>query len=433
MKIKFIDLFAGMGGTRVGFEQACLSEGIDSECVFTSEIKSHAVDLYQHNFGKDVVYGDITKIDAKNIPDFDVLLAGFPCQSFSTAGKQQGFNDTRGTLFFDVVRILKEKQPSGFLLENVEGLVTHDRKDRSQPIGNTLEIILNTLNEIGYTVVWKVIDSSKHGVPQRRKRIYIIGTKSKTPSLENLTTSSILLGDVLESGLPCPTTPFRSRLLELYSPSELMGKSIKDKRGGTNNIHSWDLQLKGALNTTQTKIMSTLLKQRRRKVWAELKGIEWMDGIPLTAKDIHSFFEDISYSNLVGLLDDLVAKRYLAFEHPKKKTIDLKGVSRRVYDTSLERGYNIVAGKLSFELTSILSPHGITNTLVATEVDRIGVIDKDGIRNLSIRECLRISGFPDSYQVNIPVKKLYDLIGNTVVPPVIAQVAQRLIETLTIL
>ena len=165
-KLKFIDLFAGLGGTRIGFEQACEEKGIKPECVFTSEIKPYAVSIYQHNFDGSEVYGDITTIRADEIPNFDFLLAGFPCQAFSVAGNRKGFEDTRGTLFFDIARIIREKKPKGFLLENVEGLVSHDK-------GRTLQTIISVLQELGYFVDWKVLDSSEFGVPQRRKRIYI--------------------------------------------------------------------------------------------------------------------------------------------------------------------------------------------------------------------------------------------------------------------
>ena len=117
--IRFIDLFAGIGGIRKGFEQACEDAGYKSQCVFTSEIKPHAIDVLRQNHPDEYIHGDITAIDTKDIPDFEILLGGFPCQAFSAAGKRHGFADTRGTLFFDVARIIKEKQPFGFVLENV--------------------------------------------------------------------------------------------------------------------------------------------------------------------------------------------------------------------------------------------------------------------------------------------------------------------------
>jgi len=426
--IKFIDLFAGMGGARVGFEAACEKLGIQYECVFTSEIKEHATKIYKHNFNNEHIHGDITKISACEIPSFDYLLAGFPCQAFSTAGKKHGFNDTRGTLFFDVARIIKEKHPKGFLLENVEGLVTHDRESRKDKTGRTLNTILLTLKGFGYNVTYKVLDSSCFGTPQKRKRVYIIGHKDKLINLDSFPVKKSLLKSILESGLPCSSTKFKERLLALYSKDELYGKSIKDKRGGAANIHSWDLELKGSLSSTQKEIMSLLLKERRKKHWAERKQIKWMDGMPLTLEEIHTFYTKLPKNELGRSLDDLVDKKYLKFEFPKKQITDAKGVKHRVHDEAGIKGYNIVAGKLSFELSQILNPNDVVNTIVATEVDRIGVVDLEGIRNLSTRECLRIFGFPHSYKVNIEKPKLYDLIGNTVALPVVQACSERLLE-----
>ena len=140
--IKFIDLFAGIGGIRKGFELACSDLGIETECVFTSEIKTYAVEVLKQNHPNECINGDITKIETSKIPDFDFLLGGFPCQAFSAAGKRLGFEDTRGTLFFEVERILRDKKPKGFILENVEGLVNHDRKNQKDKIGRTLSVIL---------------------------------------------------------------------------------------------------------------------------------------------------------------------------------------------------------------------------------------------------------------------------------------------------
>ena len=198
--LKFIDLFAGIGGIRKGFELAAYAKGIDTQCVFTSEIKPYAIDILKQNHPGEMVYGDITKIQASEIPDFDVLLAGFPCQAFSSAGRRLGFEDTRGTLFFDVARILKEKKPKGFVLENVEGLVKHDLQNPKDSIGKTLSIILKTLNEIGYKVSWKVLNSKNFGIAQERKRIYIVGSLKDAPNLDNFPVVHKTLGSILETG-----------------------------------------------------------------------------------------------------------------------------------------------------------------------------------------------------------------------------------------
>ena len=150
--LRFIDLFAGIGGIRCGLELAAKEKGLNPVCVFTSEIKPYAVDVLQDNHPGETITGDITKVDTKNIPDFDVLCAGFPCQAFSSAGKRQGFADTRGTMFFEVERILKDKRPKGFILENVEGLVNHDS-------GKTLQVIVDRLAALNYKFDFRVLNS----------------------------------------------------------------------------------------------------------------------------------------------------------------------------------------------------------------------------------------------------------------------------------
>jgi len=428
--IRFIDLFAGMGGTRVGFQQACKNLNIESKCVFTSEIKPYAVTLYQHNFNNEKVFGDISTIDTSNIPDFDFLLAGFPCQAFSVAGKRHGFNDTRGTLFFDIARILKEKKPKAFLLENVEGLVNNNKKLPSDKIGNTFTVILDILRSMGYLIEWKVLNSNDFGIPQKRKRVYIVGSLKEKPDLDNFNIKKSFLIDILQTGIECSTSPLKKRLLELYSPTELHGKSIKDKRGGASNIHSWDLELKGKLNNTQKELMNELLKERRKKSWAKEIGITWMDGMPLTLDQIYTFFNKVSKNELLKLLNDLTEKNYVRFEHPKELIIDNNGTKKRLPDKTKPKGYNIVTGKLSFEINTILNPNGEVNTIVATETDKLGVIDQDGIRSLTDRECLRLFGFPESYRINIKRKELYDLVGNTVVIPVIRSVSLRALKAI---
>ncbi len=200
-KLKFIDLFAGLGGIRLGFEQACTDKGIDTECVLTSEIKPYAIERLKHNHQHENFVGDIFHVKNEDIPDFDFLFGGFPCQPFSAGGKRNGFADTRGTLFFEIERILRYKKTQGFILENVEGLVKHDiEENKGDKIGRTLKIILYKLEkELNYQVSWKVLDSVNFGVPQSRKRVFIIGTKTDNVSLENFNPKFKVLKDVLEN------------------------------------------------------------------------------------------------------------------------------------------------------------------------------------------------------------------------------------------
>jgi len=173
MKYTFIDLFAGIGGIRLGFEQACN----DLSCVFTSEIDKFSCLTYNANFNNDIIFGDITKVENKDIPKHDILLAGFPCQAFSVAGQRKGFDDARGTLFFEIARIVEYHKPQVLFLENVKGLINHDK-------GNTFKTILSILEQLEYKVYYKVLNTKDFGLPQNRERIYIVCFKNKNIQFE---------------------------------------------------------------------------------------------------------------------------------------------------------------------------------------------------------------------------------------------------------
>lgn len=157
---KFIDLFAGLGGFRLALES------LGAECVYSNEWDVSVQQVYYENFG-DIPEGDITKVDEKTIPDHDILCAGFPCQAFSISGKQRGFEDSRGTLFFDVARIVKEKKPKIVFMENVKNFATHDG-------GKTLEVVKGSMEELGYVFHQRVLNSVDYGIPQKRERIYMV-------------------------------------------------------------------------------------------------------------------------------------------------------------------------------------------------------------------------------------------------------------------
>lgn len=174
-EIKFIDLFAGLGGFRIALENN------GAKCVFSSEIDKYARETYKNNFGEEPS-GDIIQIKSEEIPDHDILCAGFPCQPFSIAGKRLGFEDARGTLFFEVARILRDKRPKAFILENVSGIVSHDE-------GNTLSTIISILEDLEYSVVWKVLNAKDYGIPQNRNRWYCVG-------VDNRLFNNLLEGDI---------------------------------------------------------------------------------------------------------------------------------------------------------------------------------------------------------------------------------------------
>jgi len=191
VQYKAIDLFAGVGGIRLGFEKA-FKDNIDF--VFSSEIDKFAKQTYHANFGE-TPHGDITQIEAHEIPPHDIILAGFPCQAFSMAGHRKGFEDTRGTLFFDVARIARYHKPKLIFLENVKGFKNHDK-------GNTFKVVKQTLEDIGYKVFADILNAKNFGVPQNRERIYIIAFLEKAKSfdfekLKEIEMSS-KVGDILE-------------------------------------------------------------------------------------------------------------------------------------------------------------------------------------------------------------------------------------------
>lgn len=208
--VRFIDLFCGIGGFRIAAEQAIESKGFTSECVFSSDIDTYAQIAYEANYGEKPV-GDITKVNEKDIPDHDLLLAGFPCQPFSIIGEMKGLEDTRGTLFFDIARILKEKKPQAFILENVKQLVGHDK-------GRTMKTILSVLTNLGYTVEYKVLNALDFGLPQKRERVFIVGY------LGLMTTPFPWMKEKI------PMKPLTEILEQEVSPKHYVSENIRKKR-----------------------------------------------------------------------------------------------------------------------------------------------------------------------------------------------------------
>ena len=416
--IKFVDLFAGIGGIRIGATQALLKHGIDSECVLSSEIDAKACQTYELNFHEHPS-GDIHEIT--EIEPFDFLLGGFPCQPFSYAGKRKGFGDTRGTLFFEIERILSAYQPKAFLLENVRGLYTHDS-------GRTFKTIMSKLHELGYGTYDLLLNSSDFGVPQNRVRLYILGIKEHTPKMslttnlgavdshsykknyeqmnffsKNYFSQKCKVENILEIDVPdkyyC-SIEFEKQLHSVVGDdlSKLHGYRLIDYRGG-QSLHSWELGTKGKCSLAEINFMNLLIQNRRKPVFGTQQ-----DGKKLTLEQIRSFY---SGEDILEIIKSLKTKGYLKEEDGR---------------------YNPVCVNMSFEIFKFLDPDSISITLTSSDSNRLGVIQNNHPRRITPRECARLQGFPDSFIVNPIDTFAYKQFGNSVSVPVVEAVVSDFVE-----
>lgn len=416
--IRFIDLFAGIGGIRIGVQNALANNGINSECVLSSEIDAKACETYELNF-HEYPEGDIHNI--MEIKPFDFLLGGFPCQPFSYAGKRKGFGDTRGTLFFEIERILEKYQPKAFLLENVRGLYTHDG-------GRTFETIMEKLHNLGYGTYDLLLNSSDFGVPQNRVRLYILGIKGATPTMslvtnlgaadshsfkkeyEQLTlfsmeqdTKKTTVADILEDNVQekyfC-SAEFEEQLRSVIGEdlSKLYGYRLIDYRGG-QSLHSWELGKRGKCSSQEIKFMNLLIQNRRKPIFGKQQ-----DGKKLNLEQIKTFYDD---DDILDVIDSLKQKGYLKEEDGR---------------------YNPVCGNMSFEVFKFLDPKSISITLTSSDCNRLGVIQNNRPRRITPRECARLQGFPDTFIVNPTDASAYKQFGNSVSVPVIQAVVEDFLK-----
>jgi DNA (cytosine-5)-methyltransferase 1 len=413
-KLRFVDLFSGIGGMRLAFEEAARSLEIETECILSSEIDLEARWVYSQNFASQPC-GDIRQIE--KLPKHDILLAGFPCQSFSYAGKKEGFGDTRGTLFFEIMRLVDTAQPQAFIFENVRGLVSHNR-------GKTLETIQHEIQKRGYSFDAFLLNSSNFGLPQNRVRIYMIGIFHGSPqynlvsdvspqdshsyspveqlSLFSTPRSPIKVLNILEEHphrkYDC-SSEFVTALKRVLQNNldRLHGIRLIDYRGG-NSIHSWELGLRGECSREEIELMNRFVLKRRNKAFGKHQ-----DGKLLTQEQISTFF---AHPQLERILDSLVAKKYL------QRNSHL---------------YKPVSGNFSFEVYKFLDPHKISVTLVASDANRLGVYHNHRVRRITPREAARLQGFPDRFQLHPQDHKAYYQLGNSVSIPVVQAVAKEAI------
>jgi len=407
-EINYIDLCCGLGGFRVAISRfETFKPDYIFKCVLSADIKEDALKTYNLNFNESNKKLDIFSID--EIPvKFDLLCAGFPCQSWSTAGNKKGFDDDRGQIIFKIISLCKKYQPKYVILENVANLISIEK-------GKPLKIICDELRNINYFVAYKKLNALDFGVPQSRERVFIVCSLVELVDLDkiNLIRPLAKLSSIIDTNAKYTDIEpvFADKILELHSQTSLFGYKMQDKRGGQNNIHSWDIAVNGKLSMEERKLMNKIMTERRKKHWADKKNIVWMDGMPLTFIEIETFYKSLQ---LQEMLDNLVSKNYLKLEKPKNL---IQG--KRVYDEKGLQGYNICKGKLSFPITNILDPESISPTLTATDSNKLAVIiDDKFIRKLNDNEVKLLCGFPISYKLPDKVNK-YDLFGNMVIPNVV--------------
>lgn len=378
--MKFIDLFAGIGGFRYGLQKVATESegGSDSEsgasqhgqrafyCVWSNEWDKYASQIYKKHYGE-CDTRDIRTVDTSEIPDHDLLCAGFPCQSFSIAGKRLGFEDTRGTMFFEIARIIRDKRPRYFLLENVKGLLSHDE-------GKTFQTILGVLSDLGYEYQWQVLNSKNFGVPQNRERIFIIGHLRETSRPE--------VFPIGESY----SISHQTKYAEQAGRSRI-SSTIDARYGSLRNAGETYLHYIGGIKGKRDMWLKDN-KQNSRN-FSQGQRVYSSDGIA---------------STIAGNAGGLGGKTGLyAIPVLTPDRMEKRQNGRRFKND----------GDPAFTLTS---------------QDKHGVYDGLSIRRLTPVECERLQGFPDNWTEGISDTQRYKCLGNAVTTLVITEIGRKLIQ-----
>jgi len=379
--MKFIDLFAGIGGFRYGLQKVEIESESSSDyesgasqhgqrafhCVWSNEWDKYANQIYTKHFGE-CDSRDIRTVDTKDIPDHDLLCAGFPCQSFSIAGKRLGFEDTRGTMFFEIARIIRDKGPRYFLLENVKGLLSHDE-------GKTFQTILGVLSDLGYEYQWQVLNSKNFGVPQNRERVFIVGHLRETSRPE--------VFPIGESY----SISHQTKYAEQAGRSRI-SSTIDARYGSLRNAGETYLHYIGGIRGKRDMWLKDN-KQNSRN-FSQGQRVYSSDGIA---------------STIAGNAGGLGGKTGLyAIPVLTPDRMEKRQNGRRFKND----------GDPAFTLTS---------------QDKHGVYDGLNIRRLTPIECERLQGFPDNWTEGISDTQRYKCLGNAVTTLVITEIGRKLIQT----
>ena len=422
-KFNFIDLFSGIGGFRIPLEK------LGGKCVAYSEIDKHAIDVYRKNFNtnNETFLGDITKV--KKTPNADLIVGGVPCQAWSVAGKKKGFDDPRGKLWKDTIRLIRINKPKTFIFENVKGL--YDPRNKS-----SLDLIIKEFKKCGYDVFHKVLNAYDFGLPQNRDRLFIVGIKKHKNnkfSFPNPVSKHTKLAQIMDN------LEINKKHLtkQKFSSDILFGEKIPfsrnrfqksdefndffifcDTRDGHTTIHSWDL-----ISTTsfEKKICMTILKNRRRKLFGE-----W-DGNPLSLKILQSLIKDLKDSDLKKLVKKNIIIQEEDGRYELSNTKNSAGINGfyRVFLPQSDIFATITATEnRDFIATKTITgkdPHDYKNNFLNQ------IYKKGKLRLITGRESGRLQGFPEKFKIHPNDKIAKRQFGNAVPTNVVYNLAKKLI------
>ena len=422
-KFNFIDLFSGIGGFRIPLEK------LGGKCVAYSEIDKHAIDVYRKNFNtnNETFLGDITKV--KKTPNADLIVGGVPCQAWSVAGKKKGFDDPRGKLWKDTIRLIRINKPKTFIFENVKGL--YDPRNKS-----SLDLIIKEFKKCGYDVFHKVLNAYDFGLPQNRDRLFIVGIKKHKNnkfSFPNPVSKHTKLAQIMDN----LEINKKHLIKQKFSSQILFGEKIPfsrnrfqksdefndffifcDTRDGHTTIHSWDL-----IGTTsfEKKICMTILRNRRRKLFGE-----W-DGNPLSLKILQSLIKDLKDSDLKKLVKKNIIIQEEDGRYELSNTKNSAGINGfyRVFLPQSDIFATITATEnRDFIATKTITgkdPNDYKNNFLNQ------IYKKGKLRLITGRESGRLQGFPEKFKIHPNDKIAKRQFGNAVPTNVVYNLAKKLI------
>lgn len=402
-KIKFIDMFGGIGGFRKGLEEA----SDKFKCVWYNDIDKYAVSVYNHNFGGNYNAKDIKKVKATDIPDFDLLCAGFPCQAFSIAGKRRGFKDTRGTLFFEIARIIRAKKPKYILLENVKGLLNHEK-------GETFSTIIQTLAELGYECQWMVFNSKFFGVPQNRERVFIVGNlagESRPEILPFRENDKKIAGEVPAKGIQQTAQCMTARQYTSWNGNFLEDGTIKCLTAGAHS---------GGLHDSMT-----WLHQQDRVYDSD--GISPTLQTSAGGRHIPMIAEKMNYIKLGKVYDNGDVAQANRVYLKNGIITSIRGNTRtKVYDKAIRRLTPIECERLQ-GFPDNWTKYGYSPE--KAKHDKKGFYTKESIWNFKLLRRFKRKVRHNKPLVEISDTQRYKMLGNAVTVNVIKAIGERLCKT----